>query len=177
MIMENRMPKSAKLVRTSTTFSATFNLDPAYLGMYSFGYSAFGNSGITILNSKRGSVYLVNRATVSGTIWEKDFLESLYINPELKFQRIVGGFGSENVYQTVMPVTSYYSEQPFTAYFASDKEGDGIKVSFSGVLNQTADLIGITTVKIILNLSIYEINENEYNRLFRSEDINPFLNK
>lgn len=171
MSISIQVPKSAKLIRTVTTFSAVFNADPAYLGMYNFGYGTT-NQNITVLQTKRGSTYLISRASISGNITGDQFNESLqsaYI-PYLQLKRIVGGTEGENVYQKPVPVNGYFQEQPFTAFFGSDKEGDGIKANFSGILNQTVNLIGVASISLYLNLSIYEINESEYNKVFRSKD-------
>lgn len=166
MIIFN-VPKSAKLIKTSTVFAADFNADPLNLGFYNFSYGTTNNN-ITILPTKSNTVYLIDRASFGGNMSQLAYQRSL-INPVpyLTFYRVIG---QEVIYQSSIPLSGYFQETEFTAFFTSDKNGDGIAVSLAGMLSQDVENIGLTTSILYLNLSIYAVDENEYNNNFRGSN-------
>lgn len=165
MIVFN-VPKSCKIVKTFNTFSAVFNADPLNLGFYNFGYGT-GNVNVSILDTQPNTVYLIDRATIAGNISSESFFRSLSQVPLLSFSRKIGG---EIVYQTPIPATGYFQEADFTAFFVSDKETDGINCTLTGLFSQDAENIGLLTMNLFLQLTVYAIDENEYNLQFRSKD-------
>lgn len=163
-IFDTRLPHTAKLIQKSITFSAGFNLNVLYPGKYDFGYSTT-NQNVLVLESKPNTVYYIDRASVSGVISSEDFFRSIFITPKVFFSRILG---NEYIYSEPVPISGYFQEQPYTAFFSSDKKGDGIRATLTGVLDQLSSTIGINPIKIYLNLSIYAIDENSFNSSFRS---------
>lgn len=164
-----KIPKSAKIIKTFTVFSAIFNADPLNLGKYSFTFNT-GNQFKNILDTKQNTVYLIDRASFSGNISSNSFNKSLLFNQplQLTFYRKIS---QEILYQNPIPINGYFQEVDFSAFFTSDKQDDSLQVSLSGILNQDSENIGVLAIYLFLNLTIYAMDEREYNSMYRSKDV------
>lgn len=164
-----KVPKSAKLIKTFTSFKATFNDNPLNLGRYDFTYNT-ANQYKNILDTKQNTVYFIDRASISANISSESFNRSLVDSTPLYitfFRKI----SQEIVYQNSIPVNGFFQEADFTAFFSSDKLDDSLQVSLTGMLNQDVENIGLIDMYIYLNLSVYATDEREYNAFYRSKDV------
>lgn len=133
-----------RYIPASNTFNAVFT------GDYQFGTP--GNTLQTVIALQENTVYYIDNYSVSGNIPKEVFLSSIAITPTIVFSRRKD---KQHVYTRAIPVTHFFEEKAATVFVFSQSKEDALLVSFSGVLSQTADMIGINPLKITVSLSIY----------------------
>lgn len=155
-----QIPHTSRFIETNNTFVANFN-NPE-LGKYSFDNAA--NTEVELLKLNQGSVYLIERMSVGGNITEGQYNDSIDILPTLTMKRSVDGMV---VYKKPFPINNYKDDSEVVTYVVSEKEHDTLIADFRGILNQTAVLVGVPSVKIFVNFSIYAIEDNRFYNKFR----------
>ncbi len=158
-----QIPHQAHYITTSNTFEADFNV-PA-IGQYSFTGNTL-NEDQHVMDLQTKKVYLIERTNIGGTISEENYLASIDVIPTFRLKRLQG---SESVYFLPHPVNTYIDNQEITAWLVSEKRNDELHIDFSGVLNQTVDMVGIATVKINVSFAIYIIENQEFYTKFRDK--------
>ena len=68
-----------------------------------------------------------------------------------------------------MPIVNYIDDQDVIAWVKSEKGGDRLIATFTGLLDQTAALVGVTEVKIHVSYSIYAIDSTVFEAKFRGD--------
>lgn len=169
MAISYQIPQTARYISTSNIFTATFNNPTA--GKYDFGIA--GNMEVSILELFQNTVYLIDRISIGGNISDSDFLSSIETLPLITFKTLQK---KQIVYKLPFPVVNYIDDQDVTAWIISEKGGNSLICDFTGVLNQTADLVGITDIKINVSLSIYAIESTRFYSTFRG-DLSPDVGK
>jgi hypothetical protein len=156
------LPKKSRYIPTNNIFSASFN-SPSY-GVYDFGVAA--NAGQTVIVLQPNTVYFVDYFSVSGNIASETFLSVISTQPYLTFSKKTGGV----LFTQKIPVSSFSAENPIGQFLDSQIDGDEIQASFTGVLSQNSDLVGVSPVSLNLKLSIYAMDEREYNEAYRARE-------
>jgi hypothetical protein len=166
MALSIQLPLQAiQYISTANLFSAPFNTVVA--GKYSFNPTTLLNGGNvkqTVIPMEIGSVYLIERMFVSGNIPAEDFLSS--VNPtrvDLPQIRITRKIDGHQIHAMPIPVIQFTTnrESPIMVY--SDKKGDELQMSMTGVIEQIPNTIGVDPVVVTIGLSIYQINEKFFN--------------
>ena len=154
-------PNVARYQYTFNLFSATFNVPT--IGVYDFGKAA--NNFQTVFLLEKNSIYLIDQISTGGNIPESDYFSSIKVTPQVFFSlKVTRG---EPVFVKSFPVVQYLKGQEFTTVIKSEKGGDALQMSVTGILNQTSNTVGITPINISVSLSVYEINEKNANIYFR----------
>lgn len=155
-----QIPHTARFIPTTNIFTGLFN-NPT-IGKYDFGTAL--NTGQSVLPLKRGTTYLIDRISTGGNIDEGTYLDAIETLPEIILRR---SKSNEIVYKTTVPLVNYVDDQDMIAWVKSEKGGEILIVDFTGVLDQTAALVGVLDVKIHLSYSIYAIDSTVFERKFR----------
>lgn len=159
------IPHQSRYLQTASIFAAAFNVP--VLGAYSFGVAA--NTGVLIFPLQPNSEYLIERVTVSGDIAEGDFSAALDLTagaliPVLSLRR---SLDNSSIYETALPFPSYVSQQESAVWVHSDRLNDSVVATMTGVLNQTAALVGVPVIRLSVSFSVYCVESTIYNRAFR----------
>lgn len=157
-----QIPHTAHYFTSTNIFTATFNNPTA--GQYDFGIDANKNQFVSDL--QRNKYYLIDRMSVGGSISEADYLEAISTLPSSRLKRSIK---KENVYFLPLSHATYTDDSDIIAWVKSEKKGDTLTLDFTGVLDQTAALVGTATIKIHITLSIYIISSTVFYRKLRGE--------
>lgn len=155
-----QIPHTSRFIMTKNIFTATFNSPTA--GKYDFGKAA--NTGVSVQKIFKGTLYLIERVSIGGTVPEGDYLESIETIPELKLRTLKTG---AIIYKLPMPIVNYIDDQDIVGWVLSDIGDDELIADMTGVLDQTANLVGIASVKINISYSIYAIEDINFKIRFR----------
>lgn len=155
-----QIPHTSHYFTKTNIFSADFN-NPA-VGQYSFNVPA--NVGVEIAELQKNKVYLIDRVSIGGNISESNYLDAISTLPEF---RLKYKLKKENVYFLPYSVVNYLDDSNITSWVVSEKGGDSLQINVTGILDQTADLIGVSTIKLHITFSIFIISSTKFYALFR----------
>lgn len=157
-----QIPHNARYLQTKNIFTATFN-NPE-LGKYDFGVA--GNTDVKIQDIFKGTIYLIERVVVGGNIPEVDYSGAIETFPQIKLR-----FKKTKtiVYKLPLPIVKYYDNLDVVAWVYTDIGNDELMADFTGLLDQTADLVGITEVKINVSFAMYAIEDTNFKIRFRDK--------
>lgn len=167
MGIQFEVPKNARLISTTNIFTATFN-NPT-VGVYDFGIAA--NKQVILTPLLLNTVYLLGRISMGADVDEGNFLDAINTIPRLTLRKQIG---NEIVYQRPLPMVTYVDDQDMIAWVDSKKANDSLNLEVTGVLNQTAALVGVVTIKINVNYIIYAIESTVFYAKFLGEE-SPFV--
>lgn len=160
MAINYQIPQQSRYISTSTIFTADFNVpSPGY-----YDFNVANNQGIKVEPLNMGTVYLIERISIGGTLSEADYLASIIDFPLLSIKRSVS---NEIVYKRPFPIVNYADGIEAAAWIHSDKSNDFLSLSFSGILTQLPSMVGLSQVKIQVSLCIYAIDSQYYNASYR----------
>ncbi len=155
-----RIPQSAVFLTPTVQFVAPFNAVP---GVYNFAQAA---QLVAVLPLVINTTYLISQVSIGCDIPEEEYLGAINAVPQLVLSRALM---PSAVYARPYALPTYSDGRDATAFVKSDQDRDVLLASVSGVLNQTAFLVGRATVRMILGFTIYACSEREYDRLWRGE--------
>ena len=167
MALSIQIPLQAvQYISTVNVSRAAFNVPAA--GKYSFNVA--GNTLQTVLSLEINSVYLIERMFVSGNIAAEDFLSSIDATlpvTDMPFVLLKRKLNPLQAHVQKIPVIQYSinRESPIIVY--SDKKGDELQISATGILQQIANTVGVDPVILCIGLSIYQINEKYFNQGYK----------
>lgn len=160
MSISYQIPHTSHYFTKTNIFTATFNIPT--VGKYDFGIA--GNAGINITELQKNKVYLIDRVSIGGNISEANYLDAIDVLPEFRLKKLIK---NENVYFLPYSIVNYLDDSNITAWVLSEKGGDILRIDLTGLLNQTADLIGVTTIKLHVTFSIFIISSTVFYAKFR----------
>ncbi len=158
-----QIPHTSHYFTKTNIFNADFNV-PA-VGQYDFGVSA--NEDIEITDLQKNKVYLIDRVSIGGSISEATYLDAISTLPEFRLKYKIK---KENVYFLPYSIVNYLDDSNITAWVVSEKGGkggDSLRINVTGILDQTAELIGISAIKLHITFSIFIISNTKFYALFR----------
>ena len=154
------IPKDSRFIQSVNLFTATFN-NPA-LGQYSFNIAA--NIGQIVFPITKTSIFFLERYSFSTTMAEGVYLENVATLPVFRLRRQSDGLV---IYKRPLPCVNYIDNAEAICFFNSDNENDNLLCDFTGILNQSAALVGVNTVTAQITLNLYEIVESNWIRDYR----------
>ncbi len=160
-----KIPVEAEYIPTGNVFTADFNTPVT--GKY--GFETVKNTNVKILDLKPNTVYLIDRIAVSGSLDESSFTSSFDLENKLSlFFKTIKGNSEKGIrlHKNPIPIINYVDNQDLIIWVKSQKKDDQLVCDFRGILKQIAETIGVEKIDIVINLSIYEINNTVYNRAF-----------
>jgi len=167
-----RIPHQAKIIQAANIFTAEFNaVDGIPTGTGQYDFNQLINQRQPVIELLQNAVYLIDTVNVGGDLSEENYLESIDTRPAAVLLRSKTG---ETVYTKPIPIVNYIDNQGLTAWLVSDKAGEFMQISFSGVLNQIAATVGRQFLNIEISLNIYQLDSALYNNSFRNDEKNPY---
>lgn len=163
MSVSYQIPPQSRFIPTANVFQATFNVPTP--GVYDFTNNVL-NQNVTIMKLKPNTVYIIDRISAGGNITEGQFLESISDFPLLYIKKKIG---KENVYTKPIPITNFFDGSEASAWFHSDKLGNELQATFTGVLNQLPSMVGLATAKIQISLNVFAVDSNYWNISYRQQ--------
>lgn len=157
------MPVTARPTLTANVFTSTFNAPT--LGKYDFTNVA-ANQNQTVITMTSNSIYIIERVCFSMTIPEANYQESIDLTiaaPRLTFKTQKTG---HQIFPKPLPFVNYLDNLELLLFVPSNQSEDKIQVTFEGVLNQVPDTVGIAEIKAMLQMNIYEVQNNDWIRRF-----------
>jgi hypothetical protein len=164
------IPHNSRFISPSIAFLAAY--DTNYDGEYNFSIGANLNKVVCDLDVN--TAYLINTIQVSGNIPSEEFTDSIKTFPLLRLRRLVG---NEMIHPEAIPVMNYCEQKELAVWVYSNKGGDKLTADFTGVLSQTSFLVGKTILSIVVNFSIYAVDDTYYNNVIRSKVSGSFSDR
>jgi hypothetical protein len=154
MPIVKQIPKRSNFFQPHAQFTGVFNA-PA-VGKYDFGTAA--NRGVVFMELAKGSIYLLDKITFAATIAEGDYLLAIENTPQLLFRYEKD---THPVFQKPLPMVNYIDGQETVAYvettIGAKRDSDKLVGDFSGLLDQHANLVGVSEIVADVQLNIYEV--------------------
>lgn len=154
------IPHQARFWQVSASFVAEFNTVDSVVtgtGKYDFGQLVNQNVQLLPVTTKKNTVYFIDTINIGGDLSEADYLEAINTVPLARFTRKLA---NEAIYPRPLPVVNFVDNQQITAWLKDAKGGNEIQINFSGLLDQTAALVGVQFVNIFMQVNIYAIESS-----------------
>ena len=152
--------KRARVIPTSNAFSSAYSA-----GVYDFSLTA-GNTKQTVIPLSPNTIYYVDNFSVGGNITAEDFLSCVNTVPLLTLSRKQDG---QSIYDAPFPINQFFQNKEATAFFSSNKGGDELQATLTGILSQNINIVGVSPVIITLSLAVYAIDDAAINADFRDQ--------
>jgi hypothetical protein len=165
--------QTLRYIPTQNIFRAPFGVP--VIGKYSFGIPGT-SSPTTLLNLTQKVIdlephswYLVERMFAGGSIGAEDYLASIDASVTVYVPRIVltKKLSSDIVNVTAIPVVQFFQNRESPIWVNSQKKGDQLLMSCSGVLLQIPSTVGIAEIDLTIGLSIYQVSDADHARLMQ----------
>jgi len=169
MSVIKEVPKDSRIIQSVNLFTATFNVPT--VGAYDFGVLA--NVGQTVIKLRPQSIYLLEKMSFSANIDEGDFLEAVTTTPQFLLRRLIDG---QTVFYKPIPIVSYIDGEDQISYtWSKERTGtpgqqdnpDELIIDFTGVIDQTAALVGRVTIRAQVTFKFYEVTNSAWVKRFR----------
>lgn len=152
------IPHKARFIPCVKSFSAPFT------GVYDFGIAA--NADLTLLPLQANIVYLISTYSVGGNIGSEDYLSAINTLPKFLFKR---RNDNQAIKTDSISVVQFEQNKEAMIFSDSKQADDEVRISLTGILNQTASLIGISPVIISISFSIFAIEDRDYAIAFQDK--------
>lgn len=162
MSLSWKVPHQARYQSSLSQFVATFNVPIP--GQYDFGVA--GNAGVLVFALQPNTVYLIERATISGDVASEDFSAGISVLPSLALTRLLDG---SSVYNNAIPVSAFVAQQEQAVWVKSARDGDSVRATLTGSLNQLPAWIGRATISVFVSFGIYAIESTIFSQWFLGE--------
>ena len=164
------IPYTSRIIQKSVVFPAVFNAVTP--GKYNFN-GGFGNYQ-AIMPILKGSLYFLQSVTIGGNIAVDSFLDSISVFPQLSLFRSTDKY---LFFPQPFPVVNYVNAQEVNSWIFTDRDGDVLNGFLTGILDQTADLIGVSPVQLSFQFDFYEISDTAFVNNFRQGNADTFRKK
>lgn len=111
-------------------------------------------------------VYYFRSLTISADIAENDYLSAITNVPT--FQTFLKGTGRQIHFREPIVIAKYFQNFDYRLCWITQREDDEIFGSINGTLNQTAALIGKSSITISVVISVQEVVDQNFVKRFIS---------
>ena len=158
MSVPKNIPSDARFIQTLTRFTALFNVP--VLGKYSF--AAVGVPVLFPLS--KTSIYLIDRFGFSADL-DSDVFQNAIINvPVLQLRK---KNDAQVIFPKPLPLILYAANCECTSFFNTPTEGDQLLADFTGLIDQTAALVGVASVTCQFTLNMYEVLDVDWTKAYK----------
>lgn len=158
-------PNSTRVRYPVIRFSA-----PLLLGQYNFGIAA--NTDQLLFRMQANSVYLIERFSFFAQAAEADWLESMDTAANFPAYRVHYRFDEANsLFPDPIRCVNYVDNAEQLVFFRSTREDEELLISFFGVVNQVAGMVGLDPLLAEVNFTIYQITDEAWIRRFINPDL------
>ena len=164
MPINSIIPKSSRLCITGAIFKAVFN-NPT-VGKYDFTNYKVGGDRLNVsvpigLAMNPSYLYFFHQINFSLSIDEGIFLSSISENtvPTLSVR---DSTNRKNIFYAPFRMIKYLQNSALDSYHFNTNKNAEMIADFQCVLNQSADLIGVSEIYAQVSFTIYEISQHKY---------------
>ena len=118
-----------------------------------------------IMDLIRNYLYFIERVNIGGTQSQEIFQNAMNTIPILTFRR---SLDNQYVFPKPFPIVNYVSNQELNGWLITDRDNDSLVCTVTGLLNPTVDLIGQDNFALNMQVNIYEIQDSEYIKGWKS---------
>lgn len=134
---------------------------PFAAGQYDFGQAA--NQNVKMMALQPNSLYLLTAVSFSANVKESDWLESMDTQANFPNFRLHKEFdSSSSIYPEPIQCVDYMDGAEQLVYFRTLREADNLLISFNGIINQVAGMVGVTPVLAQVNFGMYQITDMRF---------------
>jgi hypothetical protein len=155
------VPKDSRFIQVVGRFAAAFNVPTP--GVYDFGIAA-NTCAVLFDQVIKSNIYMIDSYSFSATIQEGQYLEAINTLPQIQLQRQVD---QQVIFSKPLPLVNYIDAAQSIGYFFTPRKDDALVATFSGILNQTAPLVGIASITAQVSFNIYEIIDSSWIKSFK----------
>lgn len=130
-------------------------------GQYSF--NQVGNTRVTLMRLQSNSLYLLSAFSFFANVSESDWLASMDTKENFPACQLSFKNGtSPSIYPDPLRCVNYVDNADQLIYFLSGRSEDILEITFSGIVNQVAGMVGVDPLLAEVNLNIYQITDQEF---------------
>ncbi|MGB7569592.1 MAG: hypothetical protein WBM07_17140 [Chitinivibrionales bacterium] len=155
-----KIPKKIRFNPASAIFTATYNTPT--LGKYDFN----GQKQVFVAKLLPRTAYLIDNVSIGGNISSENYLGAIENLPSLVLQKSRGTGAGEAIFESSLKILGFSNDRQVAVFFETGANNIDLVATLSGTLLQTAELFGVTAVKLSISFSIYVIDEVSYNKIF-----------
>lgn len=150
---------------TRVRFPAIRFAAPFGVGVYDFGIAA--NQNIELIPLQNNSRYLITAISFFANVADSDWLEGMDTAANFPAFRLhYENSPSSSIFPEPVQCVNYVDGQDTMAFFKTERKDEKLLISFSGVVNQTAGMVGVDPLLAEVNFTMYQISAEQYNRQF-----------
>lgn len=136
---------------------------PFAVGQYDFNQAA--NTNVTLMALQSNSLYLISAFSFFANVSESDWLESMDTKDNFPSYRFSFEFdSSESIYPEPIQCVNFTDNAEQLVYYKSTRDNDNLRVTFGGIVNQVAGMVGKATLLAEINFTIYQITDEAFVR-------------
>lgn len=167
MAIIERIPVNPQAVRVRypvIRFSAPFAA-----GQYDFAQP--GNTDQVLLPLEANSVYLIERINFFAQVAEADWLLSMDTAANFPaFKLHYQNDDANSLYPEPVRCVNYIDNAEQLVFFWTTREDENLLISFSGIVNQVAGMVGIDPLLAEVNFTLYQVTDQKWNLNFINPD-------
>jgi hypothetical protein len=156
-------PNASRVRYPVRRFSAPFSL-----GQYDFNQA--GNRNVVLMPLQSNSVYVITAINFFSNAREPDWLEGMGAQADFPAFRL--HFENEDgnsIYPEPIQCVNFIDGGEQLSYFRTGRESENLLITFTGLVNQVAGMVGIDPLLAEVNFTIYQILDAKWIKKF----INP----
>jgi hypothetical protein len=155
-----QLPRKIRFIPASAIYTATFNTPT--IGKYDFN----GQQKIFVAKLLPNTVYLIDAFSIAANIAQEDFLSSINTVPLLNLRKTLN---DENIFDVPLQIQNYSTDRQIVHFFKTGLDNCGLAANLTGILDQTANLVGVSNVTLSINFSLHAVDASDFEKLYRNE--------
>jgi len=167
MSIIERIPTNSGGVRVRYPVKRFFA--PFVAGQYDFNQPA--NVNVPLMELQSNSIYLIERYSFFAQAAESDWLESM--GAEANFPNFVVNYlkdSAESLFPNPVQCVNYQDNVEQLVFFRTTTVKETLLISFTGIVNQVAGMVGFDPLLAEVNLVIYQITDEKWNQNFITQN-------
>jgi len=161
------VPVTARGQFTGNIFSAVFNANVLFPNRYHFD----GLQKSTIVPLLPRTVYVLDKIFFSANMPEGVYQEAIDDSIGLPQLILTSKSTEQGVLVRPYNFINYVDNQDNILFFRSDQMEDELLGSFKGLFSQPAEIVGLSTMKIFLQLTIFEVSTTSWVEFFEQSGV------
>jgi hypothetical protein len=155
-----QLPRKIRFIPASAIYTAAFNTPT--LGKYDFN----GQQKVFVTKLLPNTVYLIDAFSIAANIAQEDFLSSINTVPLLNLRKTLN---DENIFDVPLQIQNYSTDRQIVHFFKTGLDNCGLAANLTGILDQTANLVGVSNVTLSINFSLHAVDASDFEKLYRNE--------
>jgi len=141
---------------------------PLGAGIYDFNIA--GNTDQLLMPLQSNSVYLIERINFFAQAGEADWLESMRTPADFPaFTLRYQNESANSIFPEPVQCVNFVDNLEQLVFFRTTRDRENLLISFTGIVNQVAGMVGLNPLLTEVNFTIYQITDETWIKKF----INP----